>query len=100
MRNKKEKKGKKSKKPRWKEPVSYGDYKGIDDPISTKFDEGAVTFDDKFKVMYFNRSIMKKKENLILLVYINLNKKEMRVLRQLKLISLLIQIIWLFIHVL
>ena len=61
-KQKKKKKGKKS-KPRWKEPLSYGDYKGIDDPISTKFDEGAVTFDDKFKVMYFNRSIMKKRES-------------------------------------
>lgn len=61
-KKKKKSKGKKS-KPQWTEPMSYGDFKEIDDPISTKFDEGAVTFDDKYKVMYFNRSLMKKKES-------------------------------------
>ena len=59
------KKGKKS-KPKWEPPVPYGKYKDPEsksDPISTKFDEGAVSFDDKFKKMYFNRAIMKRRES-------------------------------------
>ena len=53
--------GKKQAKPKWSEPLSMGDYLGTDDVINTKFDEGAVSLNERGNLMYFNRAIMEKK---------------------------------------
>lgn len=61
-KNKRKKgKGKKS-KPKWKEPISLAGDSGAEDFINTKFDEGAVTLNERGNLIYFNRSVMKKKE--------------------------------------
>ena len=54
-------KKKKQAKPKWSEPLSLGDYLETDDIINTKFDEGAVSLNERGNLMYFNRAIMKKK---------------------------------------
>lgn len=53
---------KKQSKPKWSEPVSLGDYLGTEDVINTKFDEGAVSLNERGNLMYFNRAMMKKNE--------------------------------------
>ena len=59
----KKKRGKgKQAKPKWKEPMSLGDFLEADDLVNTKFDEGAVTLNERGNLMYFNRALMKKNE--------------------------------------
>lgn len=59
---KKRGKGKKQAKPKWKEPQSLGEFLGVDDVVNTKFDEGAVSLNERGNLMYFNRAMMKKNE--------------------------------------
>ena len=61
-KNKKRGKGNKKAKPKWNEPQSLGDFLEVDDFINTKFDEGAVSLNERGNLMYFNRAIMKKNE--------------------------------------
>ena len=54
--------GKKQAKPKWSEPISLGEFLGTDEVINTKFDEGAVSLNERGNLMYFNRAMMKKNE--------------------------------------
>ena len=60
-KKKRGKSGKKQAKPKWSDPLSMGDYLGTDDVINTKYDEGAVSLNERGNLMYFNRAIMEKK---------------------------------------
>jgi len=67
-------KKKKQAKPKWSEPLSLGDYLETDDIINTKFDEGAVSLNERGNLMYFNRSIMKKNEAHVPRVFSSIKK--------------------------
>ncbi|MCH1436774.1 MAG: OmpA family protein [Flavobacteriales bacterium] len=67
-------KGKKA-KPKWKEPVSMAENSGgAEDYLNTKFDEGAVTLNERGNLIYFNRAIMERKEYHIPRVYSAIKK--------------------------
>ena len=61
-KNKKRRGKGKQAKPKWKEPLSLGDFLEVDDLVNTKFDEGAVSLNERGNLMYFNRAVMKKNE--------------------------------------
>jgi peptidoglycan-associated lipoprotein len=68
----KKKRGKSSgekSKPKWAEPLSLGDYLGTEDVINTKFDEGAVSLNERGNLMYFTRAMMMKNEAHVPRVY-------------------------------
>lgn len=67
-------KNKKKVKPKWSEPLSLGDYLETDDIINTKFDEGAVSLNERGNLMYFNRAIMKKNEAHVPRVFSSIKK--------------------------
>ncbi|MDG1395287.1 MAG: OmpA family protein [Flavobacteriales bacterium] len=67
-------KKKKQAKPKWSEPLSLGDYLETDDIINTKFDEGAVSLNERGNLMYFNRAIMKKNEAHVPRVFSSIKK--------------------------
>lgn len=71
----KKKRGKgKQAKPKWKEPKSLGDFLEVDDVVNTKFDEGAVSLNERGNLMYFNRAMMKKNEAHVPRVYSAIKK--------------------------
>ena len=65
---------KKQAKPKWSEPVSLGDYLGTEAIINTKFDEGAVSLNERGNLMYFNRAMMKKNEAHVPRIYSSTKK--------------------------
>ena len=68
-KKKRGKSAKKQAKPKWSEPLSLGDYFGTEDVINTKFDEGAVSLNERGNLMYFNRAMMKKNEAHVPRIY-------------------------------
>jgi peptidoglycan-associated lipoprotein len=65
---KKKGKNKKAVKPKWSEPTLLGEF------INTKYDEGAVSLNERGNLMYFNRAIMKKNESHVPRVFSAIKK--------------------------